>query len=515
MYKKLHIGILLLTSMVISTCLLGQSTMNIANGAKLKVISGTSVQDQNLDIGNGSQLVNCGDLTVNVALINDAGTTGLIIKSDENGSGSLIHNTANVPASVEQYLTSERWHLVSSPMTIATIETFMNIYLKQWNEVDSTWTYLTQPVTIPMVATTGYSAWASDNLTGTVTVNYEGNLNNGDYPISLTYTPASNATGWNLLGNPYPSAIDWNDDASWNRSNLSGWAVVYDNATFRGWNPYLTGINRTYNGKTDGIIPATQGFWVRATASGASVTIPQSQRTHNSQPFYKEADEDNSMSLRLKVSANDFEDEAVIIFMEGATNGFDGLYDLGKMYNINEAPNIYSLAEGDLYSVNVLPVDFISETDSPIIPIGFELGVEQESVIAVSGIESFDPFTPIYLEDLQEDIMVNLRNQHSYTFSSNPMDDPNRFLLHFGEPIGIDEYNENGISIYSHNASVYIKLSESEKGEAAIYDMLGKKICSIKLNDQITKRTLYQTGYFIVKVKTEDQFSIQKVFIKN
>ena len=514
MSKKLYIKILVLF-LITANYTKGQSTLSVANGGKMNISSGTSVQNQNLDIGSDSQLVNWGDLTVSGVLVNDAGTSGLILKSDENGSGSLLHNNADVAASMEQYLTSERWHLVSSPMANATIETYMDIYLKQWNETDSTWTYLTQPVNLPMNATTGYSAWASNNLTGTTTVNYEGNLNNGNYPLSLAYTPASNATGWNLLGNPYPSAIDWNLDTSWNRINVGGWVVVYDNAVFKAWNPFLTGNDRSYNGKTDGIIPATQGFWVRATESPASLIIPQNLRTHNNQPFYKDAEESIYMSLRLMASANGFTDEAAIIFMEGASNSFDGLYDLEKMYNINEAPNISSKVEGNEYSVNVLPLEFLDATASPVIPINFKLGVEEECVISVSGIESFDLSIPIYLEDLHDDVLTNLRIHDNYVFSATPLDDPNRFLLHFGEPLDIEEFNSNTIQIYSHKEAVYIKLAENEKGEAAIFDMMGRKVCSLKLNDQLTKKSLSQTGYFIVKVKTDTGVSIQKVFIKS
>jgi hypothetical protein len=516
MTKKLHIKILVLTFLIASNFTIGQSNLNVANGGKMNISPGTSVQSQNMDIGSGGQIVNRGDLTVAGNLVNDAGTSGLIIRSDENGTGSLLHNSANVPASMEQYLTSEKWHLVSSPMANSTIETYMNIYLKQWNETDSTWTYLTQPVTLPMDATSGYSAWASDNLTGTTTVNYDGNLNNGDYPLSLAYTPASNATGWNLLGNPFPSAIDWNLDNSWGRTDVGGWAVVYDNDTFKGWNPYLTGNDRSYNGKTDGIIPATQGFWVRATSGSASLTIPQSQRTHNSQPFYKDTEESNYMSLHLIASANGFRDEAAIIFMDGASNSFDALYDLEKMYNVDEAPNISSKVEGRGYSVNVLPIDFLDAVDSPVIPVNFKLGIEEECVISVTGIESFDLSIPIYLEDLKDDILTDLRIHENYIFSASPLDNPNRFLLHFGEPLEIEELsNSSAIHIYSHKESVYIKLAENQKGEAAIFDLLGREICSLKLTDELTKKSLSQTGYFIVKVITDSGVSTQKVFIKS
>jgi hypothetical protein len=515
MRKKLHIKILVLLFLIISDYTIGQSTLNVTNGGKMKVTSGISVQIRNMEINGNSEVVNRGYLTVSDNLVNNAGNQGLIMKADQTGYGSLLHNTAGVPAMMEQYLTSQRWHLVSSPMTNAAIETYLDIYLKKWNEADSSWTYLVQPVTLQMEPAAGYSAWASDDLTGTTTVYYEGTLNNGDYAVSLDYTPASSATGWNLIGNPYPSAIDWNLDNSWNRNSVGGWAVVYDSTVFRGWNPYLTGNDRSFNGKSDGIIPATQGFWVRATAAGASLTIPQSLRTHNNQPFYKDSEESGYMSLRLKVTVNGYTDETVIIFMDNATEGFDGLFDLEKHYNIDEAPNLSSNIGGMEYSVNVLPGDFVTETESPVIPVNFKLGVEQECTVAVSGVETFNPLIPVYLEDLKEDVMINLHEQLSYTFSSTPLDNPGRFLLHFGESLNIDENVFPAVNIYSHKSSVYVEIQGVAGGEAEVFDIMGRTVCSFRLNSELTKKVLYRTGYYIVKAETENGVTVKKVFIKS
>jgi len=506
----------LLACLIITNYSIGQSTLTVAEGGKLKITPGTTVQNQNLDISNGSQLANRGDLTVNGILANNAGTSGLIVKADENGSGSLIHNSNDVPATVEQYLTSERWHLVSPPTANSTIEIYMDIYLKQWNEQDSTWSYMIQPTSTLMNASEGYSAWASDDLTGTTTVEYKGNLNNGNQLVNMSYTPTSNATGYNLIGNPYPSPIEWNADTSWNRINVAGWAVVYDNATYKGWNPFLTGIDRSYNGKTDGIIPATQGFWVRATASSANLTIPQCQRTHNNQVFYKDLEVSDYMSLRLKVEANNYNDEITIIFKEGASLDFDGLYDLEKMYNIDEAPNIYSKTGDKLYSVNVLPIDFIAEIDPPVIPLGYQLGIDGVNTLSVTGIESFDPKVPIYLEDMLENEMVDLRSQNTYAFSSSPTDNKNRFLLHFGDPNSIDNEVYSEVSIYSFENVVYVKVPINFYGHAEVFDLVGKKISSFKVDQVITRAAINKnTGYYIVKVKSSEEMVTQKVLIKN
>jgi hypothetical protein len=42
-----------------------------------------------------------------------------VLKSDVNGTASLIHNTNNVPATVQRYISgpTEGWHFLSSPVS--------------------------------------------------------------------------------------------------------------------------------------------------------------------------------------------------------------------------------------------------------------------------------------------------------------------------------------------------------------------------------------------------------------
>ncbi|MCF8367621.1 MAG: PKD domain-containing protein [Bacteroidales bacterium] len=229
-----------------------------------------------------------GEVTANVTSgFNVAGDANLV--ADHNRIASFIDNgNTNVvgPANVEQYITSERWHLVSPPVTGATIFTYLDIYLKEFNEPTDDWTYLVQPTSIPMNPSQGYSAWASDAFTGSKTVTYTGVLNTGDFNVStVNYTPASGSAGWNLVGNPYPSGLTW--DNTWATTDITPWACIHN-----------TGNDGCYNSETgvqwpnDGDFPAgsvspTQGFWVRATSAAASITIPNSGRIHNSQTYIK------------------------------------------------------------------------------------------------------------------------------------------------------------------------------------------------------------------------------------
>lgn len=507
----------ILACLIITSYSIGQSTLTVANGGKMKITSGTSVQQQNLNIGSGSQLVNRGDLTVSGVLVNYAGTPGLILKADENGYGSLMHSTPVVPATAEQYLTSERWHLVSPPVSIETIEPYLDIYLKKYHETNDTWEYLTQPLSIELEKTKGYSAWASDEYTGTTTVYLEGTLTAGDIVVQdISYTIGSPKIGWNLIGNPYPSTVDWN--TSWNLTNMGGWAVIYENGTNKGWNPYLTGDLRSYNGKTDGLIAPQQGFWVRALDNNASVVIKQSARSHGDVPFYKDNYAGKSIqNIRLTVTANGYSDATTIIFHEEGTNDFDGLYELEKHWNIDEAPNIYSTgANGGYYSVNVLPEDWIENNDLPVIPVGFKIDPGTDCQILATGMETFNLQTPIFLEDLKEETFHDLRNNPIYTFTTEPDDDENRFLLHFSEMMSLEDELFSSILVYSYENAIYIHVPKNITGAADVFDLMGQQIAQFKIDQMLTRKVIDKsTGYYIVTIYMVDNMMTKKVYIKN
>jgi hypothetical protein len=515
MKKVVSQNILFLLFLIISNLTIGQATINLTDGIKVGISSGTSVSNENLYIEADSRLTNRGELTVTGVLANFAGTSGLVLKADENAYGSLLHVTPGVDATVEQYLSSERWHLVTSPVLETTIEPYMDIYLKEWSEQAGSWSYLVQPVTLPMNRLQGYSAWASDALTGSTTVVFEGKLSSGNAVYdSLTFTPGGEMEGYNLIGNPYPSPVEWNTD--WYLQDVGGWAVVYENGIFKGWNPWLPEGQQSYNGKTNGLIAPTQGFWIKAIGSDPVVMAPQSARMHELEPFYKGSFNNDIQYISLKTEANGYSDETTILFLPDGTEGFDGLYELNKHWNVDEAPNIYSQGFGEsILAVNVLPENWIETSGSPVILIGFKIVQDLECKITAEGIETFGPETPIFLEDLKLATVHNLREESEYVFNTTPLDDPDRFLLHFAEPNAIHKVAGPQVKIYSYENRVYIQIPNSARGIAQVFDMRGMLVSSFRLDQMLTIQNLSQTGYYIVQVTIDKTIEKQKVFIKN
>jgi hypothetical protein len=463
---------------------------------------------------------NCKDLTINAGaeLTVSSGyylfvDGDFLLKADSTATGSLVEYggvSVTGQTDVELYLFENRWHYVSSPVSGAVANVFFDIYLKYFNEPDSTWNYIGN-INDPLTVGTGYAAWSSPIWFGSTTVSFNGgSLNTVNKVIPVTYNnDLGDGHGWNLVGNPYASAIDW-DDANWVKTNIDATVYVWNGTQYIYWN-----TNTQLGGLTNGIIPAMQAFFVKANASGPALTIPNDARLHGYDP-YKGSGVDQL--LELTVNGNGYTDQIFICFNEYATEGFDSDFDAYKLMGIDEAPQLYSIAGDEILSINALP----EMSSGMVIPLGFKVGAETEYTIIASDLESFGLSTGIYLEDLQEGVITDLTEQNEYTFVANPEDDPDRFLIHFGV-VGIEDQPQDvetnkDITIYSVENSVYIRNNTKQaiQGDVSICNAMGQEIMRTKLlNNSLNKIDVNtEAGYYIVKVNTGTDLYTEKVFIK-
>ncbi len=483
----------------------------VKDWARVKVENNVNL-DQNQTL-KSLEITPTGKLTVNAAqqltmdgtdLTNNSGTDGLVLKADATGTASLLHNTNNVDATVESYISQDKWHFVSAPVNNAQTDVFTDMYLMSFDETDYTWHYITS-LNYDLTEGRSFTAWSQSGTTGNATVNYSGVLNNGDLTVNgLSYTasqPEANR-GWNMVGNPYPSAIHLNN--SWTRTNVDATAYIYDGANYLTWN--LATNSGTH---ANGDVAVGQGFWVKANAAGASITIPQSERKHSTQQFYK-ANRQLSQLL-LTVEGNGYFDKMIVEFNNEATAGFDSELDAWKFKGRQEAPQLYSVSQENNLTVNVLPF----EDQTMIIPVNFEAGVENNYTITASGIDNFDEYTAIWIEDLKDNKMVDLRQNPSYTFDAKPDDTPNRFLLHFKKSaFGTEEHSSEGFNIYSYGKRVYVIVPTLTKGNIKVYNLMGQEIKNVSINSTITTITLNKSAYYVVVAKGDKTVTNKKVFIE-
>ncbi len=203
------------------------------------------------------------------------------------------------------------------------------------------------------------------------TAEFIGPLNKGLIGINVTRNSPGTNSGWNLVGNPYPSAIDWDAATGWTKTNVQN--ATYRHVNNSTWASYVGGVG--VNGGSRYIAPV-QGFFVNVSEgfSAGILSMNNSVRTHTSTPFFKDEIAD---IVRLEVSGNGYMDETAIRFLDIATSDFDADWDAHKLFGtVNEAPAIYC-ADNGMMAINSLP-----ETNT--VPVGVKAGVPGEFTITAT-----------------------------------------------------------------------------------------------------------------------------------
>jgi hypothetical protein len=273
----------------------------------------------------------------------------------------------------------------------------------------------------------GYSAYVMNGSTvdvtgapntGDVTV---GGLTNSGYATGNVGTFVVES-GWNMIGNPYPSSVDLTvaQSASIDPSiNIWHTAGQYHGT----YQPVLIGVNAQ--------LAPFQAFMVRNTVSNSTTNFTfhhSSERTRTQQPYYRQF---SGSTLQLDVTGNSFADVTYVNFNSTSSSNYDLGIDAEKVLSNYFQPTLYTLM--DASSVRRLAINSykdIATTSS--VPLGLLPGADGQFSFTASGLSSFDPTSYVYLEDLATAApWHNLRQNPTYSFSQTKTEDPNRFVLHF------------------------------------------------------------------------------------
>ncbi|MBC8488175.1 MAG: DUF2341 domain-containing protein [Bacteroidetes bacterium] len=449
-------------------------------------------------------------LTVTGTLLNNAGNTGLVILSDASGTGSLIESNG-VNASVNRYLTDDKWHYVSAPVDDPLAGVFLGIYMMEWDEPSGQWTYITDPNYVMSTDMEGFSIWTWDP--GTVT--FTGNLNTGSKTFNVTNTSGAshNSKGFNFSGNPYPSSVNWNvdDGSGWTRTagnvDLSLYIWNHDVGNY---GVYIKDGSTGTNG-VDSIIPPHQGFFVHCSEATGYIGVNNGARVHSSKDILKSGTSFNEPMLKLRVSGNNYADEILFRIDPLASIQYDNLFDALKYRGDEEAPQLYSLSKDSReLSVNAFPVS----DDYNVIPLGLEVGLDATYTILITEFIGFDPADNIYLEDVKEGIFTKLNANCTYSFTANPLDEPLRFLLHLNGGLAVPEYLNELINIYSLNKNIYVEVPGNTKGNIVVYNIIGQEVTNTSIKNILNKISLDKSAYYVVKVLSDEGVVTEKVFVK-
>ena len=482
----------------------GDSTNAVIETGVVSAQSNAVCKSITINMGSTANVSANFSLTANRNYINNGSFN---LQSDATGTGSLLVRGSVSGSGINNFkrylnLSSDRSAFVSSPVSVATAAVFgMNIPEK-YVESSASW--------VAMAASDILETGVGCRVNGTTaqTVTFQGSFFTGDITRSnLSYSGNGQpeSRGLNLLGNPYPSAIQW-EQGNWARTGLDYAVYVWSGYKYVSWNG-LTGALK------DGIIPAMQGFFVKSNSAGASLTIPSGSRLHNTLPFYKTSEAVSSLiSMKLENTAdtNHF-DETFVHIMSGSTSGFDSGHDAFKLLANNDYPQIYTKAsDQSILSINTQP-DFIS------VPVEFKAATAGTYRIIFGNIESFNAGQPLFFEDKTTNTVINIRNTNALTFTTDGSTQTGRFALHFQE-VGMEEHAGTIFSVWNTGNMIQItpKTGIRHIELLEIFSLTGQLVLSsgnVELPATIQHNHL-ANGLYILRIKTNEGVYTQKLLVK-
>ena len=443
MMKKNQLFLILL---LFSVAIVLAQGVRIEPNSNIKIESGTTLQ---LDNGN------------------------LYIDSDASGDASLIDigsmSYVNGEAKVQRYLTEQCWHFISSPVIGAKAAMFENDYLQYHSESSNLYTEISS-LTDDLNPMQGYGLWIVDESASTEL--FSGVTYTGNKSKSFTQSGA----GFNLLGNPYPSAIDWESVSIPGQLNGAYWVfdatIGVEGGDFR---EYISGGGAANT--TSQYIPMGQGFFVRATSGNGTLTFTNNDRTHHTQSFYKDAPETklDTELLLIKATGNNVTMQTAVRFNSKATSSFDREYDVYKVSSGNiDIPVIYTKCDGENMAINT----FATYIGNEIVPLYFEAGMSGNYSFDAL-LENMDMNTGVYLEDLNSNFIQNLKQNPHYSFNYET-GEIKHFNIRFKDVTGTEDLETNSIQCYLSDHILYVNFDELKFSNAKIdvFNLSGQSMMS-------------------------------------
>ncbi len=387
------------------------------------------------------------------------------------------------------------------------------------------------------------------------TANFIGTPNNGVISAPIfhgTLIAPDDRDDWNLLGNPYPSAVSalsflsnpantpiidgtiyfWTHNSDISSSNLSPFygtfLLNYNNSDYASWNRVgsVGAAAGTGGPVPGGFIAAGQGFFTKSTGtapSGNSVIFNNSMRVAgNNSQFYRMASpanvpvENNSSDpierqrlwLNLNSEAGTF-NQILVGYVEGATFGWDRDFD-GIRFTDETSTTLYSTLGDKKLVIQGRPLPF---EDTDIVALGYRSNIIDTFTFAIDHIDDAFESQNIYLEDRDLNIIHNLKLS-PYSFSSEAGTFNERFLLRYTDTsLDTSEFDANqSVTAFIFNHELQVK---SNKNIVAIelFDISGKLIQKYnpsEVSNKFITRFGFAQGVYLAKIKLDNGIEVTK-----
>jgi PKD repeat protein len=458
---------------ITGTTTIDEMVLNNGNGANIS--SGMTSIKSLLTLTSG-QLNTNGNMT----FLSDATETAAL--ATVPGGASIIGNVT-----VQRFLNEgDGWYMLASPVTGATLADWNNelpmsgftgsdeetnpwVSVYRYDETsrapsnsrDSGYVEASN-ITNSLVPGEGWFVYYEDVKAGATanTMDVTGPLETGSVPLNLTYTATGGAgdNGWQLVGNPYASPVDW--------SMVSKTNIVSNEA-------YVMGSDGNYNAVIAGNVDylySSEAFWVEIDLVPpfpftGSITFDESDKANLTDDYNaKKGHSPYTLPLNMTLTANSaasYSDFAVLQFANDASYSENFDFKEGEARKLGNAigtfPNIASVSAD---SSNIFYNTLSSSIKSVTIPLRvwqrFPTGGTETYTVTFSGIEEWTLNNKcLILWDSVANVTQKLDQiNNSYTFTAVDTLTAPRLFLSYSAPLEVTQTNTTCFGYSDGSATV-------------------------------------------------------------
>lgn len=250
----------------------------------------------------------------------------------------------------------------------------------------------------------------------------------GDQTFEVSYSDNGDFKhdGFNLLANPYPSAIHWDQDEGWTKVGVDAALYQWD-AVSRQYRTYASGM--ALNGGSP-IIEAGQAFIMHASnASCGLIVHEQAKTTETSVPT-------NGLTEQIHLVVSDLSgnyDELILGFDDNADAGYEFQRDALKL----RSDTYHNIFTSDPSGEQAIGINILPKTEGDEIPVYLNAPAPTDFILTVAGAPGTAPDRCLAIEDMVTGDIIELVPGAQYSFFSGVVDDEMRFRVHVGQPISL------------------------------------------------------------------------------
>jgi len=482
----------------------------------------------NFFISNASSFTLKSDASITVEGSYDNSGGKVILNS---GSSIIVKGTSSGDLTYNRSIPTDNWYLISSPVAGQDIDDFVedtplangtsnpnNLGLGDYGVLTAGWTYYQDGAsgTGDFISGDGRAIklGAAGDISFTGTIDVE--------DLGVTTQMHNDPTGYNLLGNPYPSYIPANELADLSNNILNVNDVEVDHlteATIWLWDESSKIYDEINQASAAMFLAPGQGFFVHSNVNSASFRFRENMQSHQSDDTFQRPS--TRPEIVLTMNNGSITSDTDIYYINGKEMGWDNGYDSsifgGVANNFKIYTHLVSDSEGQNLGIQTLPDN---NFENMVIPVGIN-SVSGTEITISAQINNFPEGINVYLEDKENNSFTLLDVDSN--FKNTLLNDEQgigRFYIHTtsGTLSSEDLSTATNISIYNlSRESLRIVGVQTGKASIQLYSIIGKEVLSNTfegegMND-IGLPNLSE-GVYIVRLATETGIISKKIIIE-